>query len=273
MSAGARPRWRIGCTGWGYDDWKGGFYPPHAQPGEYLERYARVFDSTEIDSAYYKAPTRALAERWAKVTPAGFQFTSKLPGAITHEAKLRGTDRALDAFLDGLEPLARAGKLAGVVAQFPASFRREEDRDALHAFLKAFPSGTRLAVELRHPSWWVEDTYEALRSANATLAWSFTEAGRTPAVVTSDRLYLRLIGDRALTRFDRVQRDHTDEMVYWKRQMELAIDRVSQGQVMLNNHLMGFAPVTAVRMHEILGLPPPDLRAAARDRGQASLFG
>lgn len=273
MSPEAAARWRIGCTGWGYDDWKGGFYPQNAQPGEYLERYARVFNVTEIDSAYYKAPSRTLTERWAKVTPSGFQFTSKVPGAITHEAKLRGTDRALDAFLDGLEPLRRAGKLSGVVAQFPASFRRDEDRDALHAFLRDFPKDVRLAVELRHPSWWLDETYDAIRSADATLVWSYTEAGRTPAVVTSDRLYLRLIGDRALTRFDRIQRDHTEEMAYWKRQMELAIDRVSQGQVMLNNHLMGFAPMTAARMHEVLGLPAPDLRAAARDPGQTSLFG
>lgn len=265
------PRYTIGCTGWGYDDWKGGFYPRGTQPGEYLERYARVFRATEVDSSYYAAPAKSLVARWAAATPPGFTFSLKLPGGITHDAKLRGTDRALDLFLDAVDPLRRASKLGPLVAQFPPSFRRERDEAALHEFLRAFARDFRLAVELRDASWWHEATYRALSDANAALVWSYTQYGRAPAVVTADFLYARLVGDRAISRFDRVQRDHTDEMQFWKRRFEHEGRLVADRHVMLNNHLMGFAPVSAIRMHEVLGLPLPDLAAAARDAGQRSL--
>lgn len=264
-------RYRIGCTGWGYDDWKGGFYPPGTEAGEYLARYARVFDIAEIDSTYYQSPARSLAARWASLTPPGFTFTPKMPGAITHEAKLRGVEGRTTQFLEALEPLRLSGKLGPVVASFPPSFAREKDGEALETFLRAWPSSVPIVVELRNKSWWVPETYRLLESVNAPLVWSVTEYGRVPPVVTSTTLYARLIGDRALVKFDRVQRDLTDEMRYWKERFEDEGASAETALIFLNNHFMGHAPATAVRMFEVLGLPPPDLSAAKRPVGQSSL--
>lgn len=266
-------RYRIGCTGWGYDDWKGSFYPPGTPPGEYLQRYARVFDLAEVDSSYYQAPSRQLTERWAKVTPEGFTFAPKLPGKVTHEAKLRNVEGALESFLAALQPLSAAGKLGPCVASFPPSFQRERDADALDAFLAWWPQAWPLVVELRHRSWWSPDTYRALEARDVPLVWSVTEHGRTPPVVTSKRLYARLIGDRELSKFDRIQRDHSDEMRYWAARFADEGASAETVLVMLNNHFMGNAPLTAVRMHDVLGLPPPDLSRAMRPLGQSSLFG
>lgn len=266
------PRYRIGCTGWGYDDWKGGFYPPGTPPAEYLVRYARVFDLAEVDSSYYAATSREQAERWAKVTPAGFLFSPKLPGKITHDAKLRGVDEAVGNFLMALAPLRVAGKLGPCVASFPPSFQREKDGDALGAFLAGWPRDQPLVVELRHASWWTRETYAMLEANGVPLVWSVTEYGRAPPVVTGKSLYARFIGDRQLTRFDRVQRDLTDEMRYWKERFEDEGASAETVVIMLNNHFMGHAPMTAVRMHEVLGLPPPDLSKAMRPLGQRSLF-
>lgn len=265
-------RYRIGCTGWGYDEWKGNFYPPGTPPGEFLQRYARVFDLAEVDSSYYQAPSRALAERWATQTPPGFLFTPKLPGKVTHEAKLRGVEDALSQFLVALAPLRAAGKLGPCVASFPPTFTRERDADALEAFLAWWPEDQPLVVELRNRSWWVPSTYKALEAKGVPLVWSVTEYGRAPPVLTAGWLYARLIGDRALTRFDRVQRDLTDEMRYWRERFEDEGASAETVLVMLNNHFMGHAPTTAVRMHEVLGLPPPDLSRALRPVGQSSLF-
>jgi uncharacterized protein YecE (DUF72 family) len=271
MSAPASSRFVVGCTGWGYDDWKGGFYPSGTEAGEYLQRYARVFKLAEVDSTYYQSPSRSLVARWASVTPPGFRFVPKLPGAITHEAKLRNVEAPLESYHAAVEPLRTAGKLRAVLASFPPSFTREKDGDALDEFLAAWPSATPLAVELRHKSWWVPDTYRALEAADAPLVWSVSEYGRTPPVVTSTWLYARMIGDRALSRFDRVQRDLTDEMRYWRQKFEDEGVSAEEVLVLLNNHFMGHAPATAVRMHEVLGLPPPDLSAAMRPVGQSSL--
>lgn len=266
-------RYKLGCTGWGYDEWLGGFYPKGTPPSDYLRRYARVFSLTEVDSAYYAAPRREQTQRWVDATPDAFEFTLKFPGDITHKAQLRGVQDKVDDFLVALAPLRAAGKLGPLVLQLPHSFRRERDEEALHGFLAQWPRDQRLAVELRHESWWTPATYRALEAAGAALVWSVTEFGRAPPVMTADWGYARLIGDRALTRFDRIQRDETDEMRYWKERFEDEGRVAREFYVLVNNHLMGFAPGTAARLAEILGMPAPDLGAALRPGGQQSLFG
>ena len=261
----------VGCTGWGYEEWRGGFYPPGTPPGEFLERYARVFRIAEIDSTYYRPPTREQAQRWVDQTPERFLFTPKVPGRITHEAALRGAEDAFRDFLSALAPLRAAGKLGPVVLQFPATFTEEKDAQALHDFLAAAPRDVRLAVELRHVSWWKPSTYRLLEAHGAALVWSENQYASAPPVVTADFVYMRLIGDRALTEFDRVQRDKRANMERWASLLRQHAESVPQVMALLNNHYMGFAPQTAALFSKVMGLPPPDLAAAARNTGQRSL--
>ncbi|HEX2021412.1 MAG TPA: DUF72 domain-containing protein [Candidatus Thermoplasmatota archaeon] len=260
---------RVGCTGWGYDDWRGGFYAPGTPPSEYLSRYARVFDLVEVDSSYYQPPDRAQAARWAEATPPGFTFALKLPRAIVHDLKLQDAAEATDRFLAALDPLRAAGKLGPLVAVMPPSFRRDLHADALRGYLAAWPRGYELVVELRHPTWWREATYDLLRAHGATLGWSVTEYGRTPPVATTDLAYVRLVGNRTLTRFDRVQRDVSAEVAFWAKL--LGDSDAARRLVLLNNHLAGFAPASADAMARALGLAPFDLARARRAGGQPAL--
>lgn len=267
-------RYLLGCTGWGYDDWRGGFYPPGTPPGEYLTRYARVFRLAEVDSSYYRAPSREQTARWAMQTPPAFTFAPKAPGDITHHARLRDAEDATDAFLASLAPLRTTGKLGPVVLQFPASFRRDRDGngEALERYLAALPADLALAVELRHRSWWTPETYRALASRNAALVWSVTETGRAPPVVTADFLYARMVGDRELTKFDRIQRDHSEELRWWVKRFEDEGASAYRVYGLVNNHFMGFAPQSVVILANMLGVQAPDLAAAMRAPGQRSLM-
>ncbi|HVL48336.1 MAG TPA: DUF72 domain-containing protein [Candidatus Thermoplasmatota archaeon] len=264
-------RLRIGCSGWGYDDWLGVFYASGTPAGEYLERYARVFDVVEVDSSYYRMPTLEQTERWARATPPGFTFALKFPGEITHEAKLENVEGAVAAFLRVLEPLRRAGKLGPLLAQLPASFRAEKGRKALEAFLPLVPRDQPLAVELRHASWWTDETYKALEAAGAALAWSVNADAPTPPVATADFLYVRFIGDRELTRFDRIQRDGSKAMEEMRERIAEEGRRAGHVFLFANNHYMGFGPGTAARLAEVLGEPAIDLAPAARPKGQRGL--
>lgn len=266
-----RVKYRVGCTGWGYDDWRGGFYPPGTPAREYLERYSRVFDLVEVDSSYYRIPRREDVARWAVVTPAGFMFTPKFPSDITHKARLRDAGELLDRYLSALGPLRRTEKLGPLVMQMPASFTRDKDAAALEAFVNLIPREYRLAVELRHKSWWNADTRRVLEDRGAALVWSVNQYAETPPEVTADFVYARFIGDRAITKFDTIQRDLTEEMRVWKKRFENEGKSAHEVLVLLNNHFMGFAPVTAVRMQMILGLEPADITKAARDTGQRGL--
>lgn len=270
----ARAVTRLGCTGWGYDDWRGGFYPKGTPPSEYLERYARVFSFAEVDSSYYRLPSPEQTGRWDKATPKGFVFSAKLPGVITHDQKLRVDSRVIDGVLDAFQPLRKAGKLGPLVMQTPPSLRFDVDADALRAFLGLWPRDWPLAVELRNRSWWRAETYAMLRDAGAVLVWSDSQYGRTPPESTVDDLaYVRVVGDREIEVFDRIQRDRTDDLRYWTFQLERQAKKAKIRYFVVNNHLMGFAPGTAAIASSMLGLETPDLGAAAREPGQRSLGG
>ena len=267
----AMPRTRVGCTGWGYDDWRGPFYPADCPAGEYLERYARVFDLTEVDSSFYRAPPAAMTQRWASATPTGFTFSMKMPQELTHRPKEESVASVVDRFLAGVAPLRRAGKLGPLVAQFPPSFRRDTGTGRLTELLDAVPADLPLAVELRHASWFVPETYRTLERRSAALVWAVLPGARAPPLLTADFAYVRFVGDRALTRFDAIQRDGREEMVRMRRLLEEAGRTPREIFVLLNNHYMGFGPGTAALAQEVLGLPVADLGAARRLPGQATL--
>ncbi len=100
----------------------------------------------------------------------------------------------------------------------PPSFRFESDYPALEEFLRDV-TGTdfRYAVEFRNPSWFRDETYELLRQNNVCFAWSSNQYVETPPVLTTDFLYLRFIGNRQLTKFDRIQKDQTLTMEIGQR--------------------------------------------------------
>jgi uncharacterized protein YecE (DUF72 family) len=264
-------RYRVGCTGWGYDDWCGPFYPEGTPAGEYLARYGRVFDLTEVDSSFYRAPSPFLARRWAQQTPAGFTFALKIPQEITHRPKEPFAAGPLATFLSNIEPIRASGKLGPLVAQFPPSFRREGGAKRLEEILTAIPVTDRLAVELRHASWWSEETWSLLEARKAALIWSVYPGVHPPYRVTCDFLYARFVGDRALTEFNRVQRDGRPAMEEMKLHLEAEGLSARDVFVLMNNHFMGFGPGTAALVQEVLGVPKADLLLASRAPGQQDL--
>jgi uncharacterized protein YecE (DUF72 family) len=262
-------RYWLGCSGWAYDDWVGPFYPPGTPPGEFLERYAKVFRTVEVDSSFYRPPGSFLVRRWAERTPSGFRFALKIPRDVTHEPG-EESGAVLDGFLASLAPLRSSGKLGPLVLQFPASFRATET-PRLSALLEAVPREFPLAVELRHGSWWTPATRALLEGRGAALVWSVVPGTRPPAWVTGDFLYARFIGDRALTEFDRIQRDQRGELVAMRERFDDDGRIATTVFAYSNNHFMGYGPGTVEVLAEVLGEPRPDLSAAARIRGQARI--
>ncbi len=166
-------RIRVGTSGWSYPSgkgtWNGIFYPP--QPArrprgtpkfDELAFYAEHFDTVEVNSSFYRVPTIDVVRSWAERTPCGFEFSLKLSQKFTHPemfARATGGDpsqlgqKDVDELRRALDPLAEAGKLGALLAQFPASFKNDPGACGyLEWLLKAF-QGHSLAVELRHRSW------------------------------------------------------------------------------------------------------------------------
>jgi len=149
----------VGTSGFRYADWRGKFYPPDLPEAEMLSYYARHFPCVELNFTYYGIPSPATLERMVERTPEDFKFWVKANEATTHKL-----DRSVAAqFNEALAPAREAGRLAGILCQFPYSFRNtSRNRAYLAALREDFPHDP-LVVEFRNAQWAREPVYEFLR--------------------------------------------------------------------------------------------------------------
>ena len=179
-----------GTSGWAYPSWKPDFYPAKLPSGRFLSHYATRLNTVEVNYTFRRFPTEKLLRGWIAATPAGFQLAIKAHQKITHVARLRDVADFTSDFLRSLQPLDEEKKLGPVLFQLPPFLKC--DVALLKEFLSALPQSLRAAFECRHISWFSEDVYEALRSANAALCNAESEKLETPDVQTANFAYLRL---------------------------------------------------------------------------------
>jgi uncharacterized protein YecE (DUF72 family) len=70
---------RIGTCGWSHQDWSGGFYPEGLAVGDFLSYYAERYPVVEVDSTFYRTPSRKMVGGWRDRTPDAFGFSLKVP--------------------------------------------------------------------------------------------------------------------------------------------------------------------------------------------------
>ena len=252
MVRDARLSVRIGCSGWSYADWVGPFYPKDTVPKDYLSLYSKVLDCVEIDSTFYRAPSPSMVQQWYTATPSGFVFAPKLPKRITHDQHLQDVSSYLAHFTSTLEQLRE--KLGPFVIQLPPSFKLAKHESALANFIAELNPKARYAIEFRHKSWFNPSTQKLLESSNICQVWSVNQYLTTPATVTSDTVYLRLVGDRKITEFKETQRDQTATMQTWSKALEELGSSVKERFVFFNNHFAGFGPASVNEFRRLLGL-------------------
>ena len=119
----------------------------------------------------------------------------------------------------------------------------------------------RYAVEVRHRSWFQDLAYNFLANNNMCLVWSRLADIKTPPIVTSDFVYVRLIGDRSIQEkdFGTVQIDRIKEMKKVARNFRkdsegYNLSRVRFSIIAANNHYAGFGPGTVNNFRQLLGL-------------------
>jgi uncharacterized protein YecE (DUF72 family) len=153
----------IGTSGYSFPDWVGPFYPDGTTRARMLDYYVKQFPAVEVNATYYRIPPPSTLAAMERKTPPDFEFIIKTNAAMTHEAS---TDPALyDSLRRAVEPVARAGKLSGLLAQFPWAFRpgaRSEEH--LRAMKRLLPDSP-LFVEFRHRSWITDQTFRFLEDA------------------------------------------------------------------------------------------------------------
>jgi uncharacterized protein YecE (DUF72 family) len=270
---------RIGTCSFADEALSKHWYPKGTPASERLAWYARHFDTVEVDSTYYRLPDEATVAKWAERTPEGFVMHVKAFGLLTrHPVKAEALPEDLRSeapvddkgrverpsrelrgevfrrFLEGLEPLRRAGKLGGLLFQFP-SYVVYRDRSLEYLeWCRAQAADDRLLVEFRHRSWLEEENRAATlafleeRGLNyVTVDAPKTEAKNlVPTVVaaTGPIAYVRFHGRNAATwnkrtgsasdRFDYLYEN--DELREWVEPLRELVGQASEAHAVFNNN-------------------------------------
>jgi uncharacterized protein YecE (DUF72 family) len=152
-------------------------------------------------------------------------------------------------------------KLLALLIQLPPSIDIVEGLNALRNIIPYLDKGFRYAVEVRHRSWFQDLAYSFFRNNQMCLVWSQLADIRTPPIVTSDFVYVRLSGDRSIQEkdFGRIQIDRIKEMKKLARNFkgdsnEGNLSKVRYSIVAANNHYAGFGPGTVNIFRQLLGL-------------------
>jgi uncharacterized protein YecE (DUF72 family) len=272
----------VGTSGWSYPSgdgtWNGIFYPTRRTGFDELAFYAEHFTTVEVNASFYRVPSPATVASWARRTPKDFDFSLKLYQKFTHPEmflKATGQDPAdldrtdVDAFRAAIDPLAAAGKLGALLAQFPASFRNEpSSRAYLEWLLRAFREYP-LAVELRHRSF-SEDQPEAMQllaEYGAALVQidepKFRDSirqDRRPNVTTL--YYMRLHGRNAAHWWTHEKSEDRYNYLYAAPELDPIVEDVEDASrgarktyVYANNHFSAKSVANAATIKHKLGQP------------------
>ncbi len=252
-------RLRIGCSSWTSEAWWNRVYPAGLPDGERLRVYARLYDTVEVDSSYYRDPGPYLVRRWASVTPEDFVFTLKFPRDLLDPKKPLDRDR-VRTFLGNARLLGP--KLGPILLQFPPWVRPGRATTFLSELLEELEPSLRYSVELRARAWFEGDPWSWVRTElqrrGIALAWSYLTYVDVPPERTAGFVYLRFIGDHTSVPAEthgEVRVDRSKELRLWAGRLRGVQTEVAEGFVFFNNHFQGFAPESVNLFRAELGLP------------------
>lgn len=183
----------VGCAKWNKTDLKG-FYPRGTK--DELAYYSTQFNSIELNATFYNSPSKEQVETWKEKTPADFKFFPKIPQSISHYSRLLNTGEKVTAFTDAVALFEE--KLGMVFLQMIDNFK-PKDFQRLEGFVREFPKGIPLAVEVRNAEWFSdpevrEKLYKTLQQYHVSNVLVDT-AGRR------DMLHMRMTTPTAFIRY------------------------------------------------------------------------
>jgi uncharacterized protein YecE (DUF72 family) len=248
----------VGTSGYSYRDWAPGFYPKGLPAARMLSFYARRFNTVELNFTFYRIPVAGTLASMVRRTPPDFRFFAKVHQDITHGRDFSG----VPDFLRGIEPLRDAGRLRGLLLQYPQRFKNTADnRTLLLRAASQFPD-TPMAVEFRDRSWADEAAYRLCADHDLSvvavdvppIASLFPRA----PVATADLAYVRLHSRNADNWYGEGPGDRYDylyteqELREWLPLLEIIAQRAIDLFVFFNNCHQAQAAENAEQMKSII---------------------
>ena len=250
---------RIGTSGYSFEHWRTNFYPDDIDKGKMLDYYVKYFQTVEINSTYYRIPHPAVMANIVKKAPSGFDFIIKVPQSFTH----RRTDIEKDVqlFSEALRPVVESERLSGLLAQFPYSFKFDQNSLDYVSICRDAVGETPLFVEFRHDSWVNRTMYDRLRSEEINYVCvdgpQLRGLLKPDFFTTTSTGYVRLHGRNTEKwwgggdeRYDYLYSDA--ELDEWRERLEKAKSKMNRLYVFFNNCHLGKAAVNALQFSKII---------------------
>lgn len=143
----------IGCPMWGYKEWVGNLFPPHTPQSDFLRLYSRQLNTVEGNTTFYATPSIETISRWCQETPTSFRFCPKISRDISHGANVSAMRDETLLFTERMRGLGE--RLGPMFHQLSPAFAPVQ-LPQLETFLAFWPHDLRLAVEVRHQSFFQE---------------------------------------------------------------------------------------------------------------------
>ncbi|MCA5004849.1 DUF72 domain-containing protein [Sphingobacterium bovistauri] len=205
----------VGCAKWNKTDLKG-FYPRGTK--DELAYYSTQFNSIELNATFYNSPSKQQVETWRDKTPLDFKFFPKIPQSISHFSRLLNTDEKVKEFVDST--VLFEDKFGMAFLQLIDNFK-PKDFERMEKFLRDFPKGYPLAVEVRNEEWFKSEVakkfFALLEKTNKTNVLVDT-AGRRDMMhmrLTTPTAFVRYVGANHPTDYTRLDQ-WINTIVEWK---------------------------------------------------------
>ncbi|HEX7003589.1 MAG TPA: DUF72 domain-containing protein [Trueperaceae bacterium] len=226
----------IGTSGWSYKGWR----------QRWLSYCAERFTGIEVNGTFYRLQSKDTFRKWREETPDTFRFAIKGHRYATHSKKLNDVAEPVRLMKERAEPMGE--KLAVVVWQLPASLQKSSEK--LAKFLDdlgTWPE-VRHALELRHRSWFDDETAALLEEHDVAVCQSDAPDFPLWERVTTDLVYVRLHGHtrKYASRYSsRLLRGWSHKVCNW-------LDEGRDVHVYFDNDAEGHAPYDALRLLEMV---------------------
>lgn len=238
----------IGTSGWSYKHWKGIFYPPDVRSAEYLSFYAHHFSVSEINNSFYRLPLKSTVEKWIASVPDDFIFCPKMSRYLSHLKKLHDPEEPLERFFEIFGEFEN--RLGPILIQLPvnAGFHAETVTEVYELMLDRY-AGFRFAMEVRHPSWFSEESIALMKKYKISLV--FAQSDRFPyhEEITARDIYIRFHGPQSL-----YSSSYSDEVL--EEYAAKFLDWAGQGHeiwAFFNNDVGGHALHNAEKLRQLVG--------------------
>jgi uncharacterized protein YecE (DUF72 family) len=235
----------IGCSGYHYRHWRGAFYPEKLPVRRWFEFYSQQFKTLELNVTFYRFPQLSHLENWYAQSPADFQFAVKAPQLITHYKQFHGVSQLLGDFYTTVGR-GLGEKLGPVLFQLPP--RLTYDAGRLARILDCLDPSFINTLEFRHPSWWREEVYAALRERRVVFCGQSHPLLPEAVVATAPTLYYRFHGVP-----DLYASPYSGEALRQKAAELASAPGVAQVYGYFNNDIGGAAIGNARQLRTLLG--------------------